>query len=142
MGEIIKTNQKMAERGKNEPNFNKTIDFTKAETDNAILEQKFITTLGDMIKLMTHSAKSGTVCKTLSRVIDSPELKKVYLDGFIGQIEKNLSLSSDFKDLVQNLFDQGKIDIFELNAIKDKFENYINKILNYISKSDLTILAF
>ncbi len=115
--------------------------------DKDILNQKYITTLGDMINLMNNGSKSFNPCRTLAKVIDSQELKKEYLTGFIlgifnGHSSKLLPLVKDFKNLLQTLFNQGKIDKYELNALNDSFEKTIKQIIEYLSKSNFVIIEF
>ena len=137
--ENYKEQQKMATRGNLEP------------ISQEILNKKFITTLGDMIKLMNchklNEEKSVKICNTLAKVIEEPELKREYLKGFMlglhnGQDSKLPPLKTQYFIAIEKLHKENKINDFEYRKLEIMFDNFINAVIDYMTKENSIVIAW
>lgn len=137
--ENYKEQQKMATRG----------DFEPISQD--FLNKKFITTLGDMIKLMNchkmSEEKSMKICNTLAKVIDNQELKREYLKGFMlglhnGKDSKLPPLKMQYITIIKKLHKENKINDFEYRKIEILLDNFINAVIDYMTKENSIVIAW
>ena len=134
-----KEQQKMASTGNFEP------------ISQGILNKKFITTLGDMIKLMNchkmSEEKSMKICNTLAKVIDDPELKREYLKGFMfglhnGQDSKLPPLKTQYFITIEKLHKENKINDYDYLKLEIMFDNFINAVIDYMTKENSIVIAW